>query len=222
MIQTAHIGVGISGQEGLQAVNSADYAIAQFKFLKRLLLVHGRNNYRRMAKLVVVMFYKNVMLILAQLWYSYFNGYSGQKVYLQLSVEAFNLVYSNFILLCLAVFDKDLPDEILLRNPQLYDIGLKSKLFNFRVFWGWIINGVYHSFFCFLVPYFMFEQTKQHDLWANGNLVFTIVIFIANLKISLEQGSWHTINYAFWIFTMLSWPLTAFAFELSIWVIFRW
>ena len=50
MIQTAHVGVGISGQEGVQAVNSSDYAIAQFKFLKPLLLVHGRANYKRVAK----------------------------------------------------------------------------------------------------------------------------------------------------------------------------
>ncbi len=50
MIQTAHIGVGISGQEGVQAVNSSDYAIAQFRFLKPLLLVHGRYNYIRLAK----------------------------------------------------------------------------------------------------------------------------------------------------------------------------
>lgn len=29
MIQTAHVGVGISGNEGLQAANSSDYSIAQ-------------------------------------------------------------------------------------------------------------------------------------------------------------------------------------------------
>ena len=53
MIQTAHVGVGISGQEGVQAVNSSDYAIAQFKFLKPLLLVHGRLNYKRIAKVML-------------------------------------------------------------------------------------------------------------------------------------------------------------------------
>ncbi len=41
MIQRAQVGVGISGKEGLQAVNAADFAIAQFRFLRRLLLVHG-------------------------------------------------------------------------------------------------------------------------------------------------------------------------------------
>ena len=47
MIQAADVGVGISGEEGLQAVNSSDFAIAQFRFLKRLLLVHGHWSYAR-------------------------------------------------------------------------------------------------------------------------------------------------------------------------------
>ena len=58
MIQQAHIGIGIAGQEGMQAVLASDYAIGQFSFLSRLLLVHGRWNYRRMALLVCYMFYK--------------------------------------------------------------------------------------------------------------------------------------------------------------------
>ena len=62
MIQMAHVGVGISGQEGMQAVNASDYAIGQFRFLTRLLIVHGRWNYRRMSTLVSYMFYKNVLL----------------------------------------------------------------------------------------------------------------------------------------------------------------
>ncbi len=52
MIQAAHVGVGINGEEGLQAVRSSDYAIGQFRFLVPLLLVHGRYSYRRMTKLV--------------------------------------------------------------------------------------------------------------------------------------------------------------------------
>ena len=66
MILAAHVGVGISGQEGMQAVNSSDYVIAQFRFLERLLLVHGRWNYIRISKLVLYMFYTNITFVLAQ------------------------------------------------------------------------------------------------------------------------------------------------------------
>ena len=50
MIQKADVGVGISGNEGLQAANSSDFAIAQFRFLARLLFVHGAWNYTRVWK----------------------------------------------------------------------------------------------------------------------------------------------------------------------------
>ena len=58
MIQTAHVGIGICGQEGVQAVNASDYAIAQFRFLENLLLVHGRNNYRNLSTTILYSFYK--------------------------------------------------------------------------------------------------------------------------------------------------------------------
>jgi P-type E1-E2 ATPase len=47
MILRAHVGVGINGREGMQAVMSSDYSIGQFRFLQRLLLLHGRLSYRR-------------------------------------------------------------------------------------------------------------------------------------------------------------------------------
>ena len=62
MIQEAHIGIGISGNEGMQAVRSADYAIGHFRFLERLVLVHGRWNYRRVF-VILYSFYKyNIQL----------------------------------------------------------------------------------------------------------------------------------------------------------------
>lgn len=48
--QAANVGVGISGEEGLQAASASDYAIAQFRFLQRLLLVHGAWNFDRSVK----------------------------------------------------------------------------------------------------------------------------------------------------------------------------
>ena len=78
MIQAAHVGVGISGMEGLQAARSADFAIAQFRFLRKLLLVHGGWAYSRMSKLILYSFYKNITLYLIQLWFTLDNGFSGQ------------------------------------------------------------------------------------------------------------------------------------------------
>uniref|UniRef100_A0A8C5H312 Phospholipid-transporting ATPase n=1 Tax=Gouania willdenowi TaxID=441366 RepID=A0A8C5H312_GOUWI len=78
MIKAAHIGVGISGQEGMQAVLSSDYSFAQFRFLQRLLLVHGRWSYLRMCKFLRYFFYKNFTFTFVHFWYAFFCGFSAQ------------------------------------------------------------------------------------------------------------------------------------------------
>ena len=70
MIQAAHIGVGISGVEGLQAARSADVAVGQFRYLRKLLLVHGAWSYHRISKAILYSFYKNMTLYLTQFWVS--------------------------------------------------------------------------------------------------------------------------------------------------------
>lgn len=61
MIQTADVGIGISGVEGRQAVMASDFAIPRFSFLLRLLLVHGHWCYDRLARMVLYFFYKNAV-----------------------------------------------------------------------------------------------------------------------------------------------------------------
>ena len=64
MITAADIGIGISGLEGQQAVKASDYAIGKFKFLRPLLMVHGRESYRRISWLVCYNFYKNILYVI--------------------------------------------------------------------------------------------------------------------------------------------------------------
>jgi len=77
MILQAHVGVGILGKEGMQAARSADYAIGQFKFLKRLLFVHGREAYRRNSLLILYTFYKNVLYVVIQFYFGFYSSFSG-------------------------------------------------------------------------------------------------------------------------------------------------
>lgn len=78
LFTAAHVGVGISGQEGMQAVLASDYSIAQFKYLERLLLVHGRWSYFRMSKFLRYFFYKNFAFTLCHYWFAFFCGFSAQ------------------------------------------------------------------------------------------------------------------------------------------------
>ena len=77
MITAAHIGIGIAGLEGQQAVRASDYAIAQFKFLRFLLFFHGREAYRRNAYAVSYMFYKNILETVPIYMFGLFSLFSG-------------------------------------------------------------------------------------------------------------------------------------------------
>ena len=81
MIQKAHIGVGINGFEGLQAANNSDFAIAQFRFLQRLLLLHGAWFHTRIAKLIYWSFYKNICLYITELWFAQCSYWTGQTLF---------------------------------------------------------------------------------------------------------------------------------------------
>lgn len=70
--------MGISGQEGIQAVLASDYSFSQFKFLQRLLLVHGRWSYLRMCKFLCYFFYKNFAFTMVHFWFGFFCGFSAQ------------------------------------------------------------------------------------------------------------------------------------------------
>jgi phospholipid-transporting ATPase len=61
MITEAHVGIGIKGLEGQQAARSSDYAIGEFKHLRRLIFVYGRESYRKNTKLILYSFYKNIV-----------------------------------------------------------------------------------------------------------------------------------------------------------------
>lgn len=77
-LAAADIGVGLAGQEGMQAVQNSDYVLAQFCYLQRLLLVHGRWSYMRVCKFLRYFFYKTVASMMAQIWFSLVNGFSAQ------------------------------------------------------------------------------------------------------------------------------------------------
>ena len=93
MILEADIGVGIFGNEGMRAVDTSDFAIAQFKFLWDLLFNHGRWNYQRMSELISYFFYKNFIYTMLQVLFSFNNGYSGQTVFPDWFLTLYNLLF---------------------------------------------------------------------------------------------------------------------------------
>ncbi|CAJ0936735.1 unnamed protein product [Ranitomeya imitator] len=127
MIQCADVGIGISGQEGMQAVMSSDFAISRFKHLKKLLLVHGHWCYTRLAKMVIYFFYKNVAYVNLLFWFQFFCGFSGTTMIDYWQLIFFNLIFTSVPPLVFGVLDKDVSAETLLNLPELYKSGQRSE-----------------------------------------------------------------------------------------------
>ncbi|KFQ77639.1 putative phospholipid-transporting ATPase VD, partial [Phoenicopterus ruber ruber] len=126
MIQVANTGVGISGQEGMQAVMASDFAISQFRHLRKLLLVHGHWCYTRLTNMVLYFFYKNVAYVNLLFWYQFFCGFSGTSMTDYWILILFNLLFTSVPPIIYGVLDKDVSAEILLQLPQLYMMSQKS------------------------------------------------------------------------------------------------
>uniref|UniRef100_A0A8C6NLB8 Phospholipid-transporting ATPase n=1 Tax=Nothobranchius furzeri TaxID=105023 RepID=A0A8C6NLB8_NOTFU len=200
MIKTADIGVGISGQEGMQAVMSSDFAFAQFRYLQRLLLVHGRWSYIRMCKFLRYFFFKNFAFTLVHFWYSFFNGYSAQTVYEDWFITLYNLAYSSLPVLLVGLLDQDVNDRLSLKFPKLYLPGQQETMFNYKNFFISLFHGIFVSLIIFFIPYGAFLQTMGQDGEAPSDLQsFAVVtasslIFTVNLQISLDTSYWTFVN----------------------------
>ncbi|XP_013924591.1 PREDICTED: phospholipid-transporting ATPase IK-like [Thamnophis sirtalis] len=117
MIKTADIGVGISGQEGMQAVQCSDYALAQFRYLQRLLFVHGKWSYIRICKFLRYFFFKTFAGMMVQIWFAFYTGFTAQDVNAKKSLQF----------------------------PELYKAGQKDLFFNFWIFFVSFIHGSFVS-----------------------------------------------------------------------------
>ncbi|XP_030750728.1 probable phospholipid-transporting ATPase IA isoform X1 [Sitophilus oryzae] len=196
MIQKAHVGVGISGVEGLQAACASDYSIAQFRFLLRLLLVHGAWNYSRMCKLILYSFYKNICLYVIELWFAIYSGWSGQIVFERWSIGLYNVLFTALPPLAMGLFDRSCSAERMMSFPELYKPSQSGELFNIKVFWLWIINSLVHSALLFWLPMLaarydiLWISGKEGGYLVFGNCVYTYVVVTVCLKAGLITNYW--------------------------------
>uniref|UniRef100_A0A8C9SHL6 Phospholipid-transporting ATPase n=1 Tax=Scleropages formosus TaxID=113540 RepID=A0A8C9SHL6_SCLFO len=203
MIKTAHIGVGISGQEGIQAVLASDYSFSQFRFLQRLLLVHGRWSYLRMCRFLCYFFYKNFAFTMVHFWFGFFCGFSAQTVYDQYFITLYNIVYTSLPVLAMGIFDQDVPEQRSLEYPKLYEPGQLNLLFNKREFFICIAQGIYTSVVLFCVPYGVLSQATGSDgipladYQTFAVTVATSLVIVVSVQIALDTGYWTAINHFF-------------------------
>ncbi|CAN6597587.1 phospholipid-transporting ATPase Dnf1p [Trichomonascus vanleenenianus] len=205
MITEADVGVGIAGLEGRQAVMSSDYAFGQFRFITRLLLVHGRWAYRRVAELTANLFYKNVVFTLTLFWYDVHNNFDGSYLFDYTYITLFNLAFTSLPVIFLGFLDQDVNDKVSMAVPELYQRGILRKEWTQTKFWIYMVDGVYQSVICYFFSYLVFFTggfVNMNGLQINnresyGVFTATSAIIACNLYVAINDYSWD------WLFCLI-------------------
>ncbi|KAK4773082.1 hypothetical protein SAY87_028101 [Trapa incisa] len=195
MIQMADVGVGICGQEGRQAVMASDFAMGQFQFLKRLLLVHGHWNYQRVAYLVLYNFYRNAVFVLMLFWYILWTAFSTTSALTDWSSVFYSVIYTSIPTIVVGVLDKDLSHKTLLQYPKLYCAGQRHEAYNMYLFWITMVDTLWQSLVLFYVPIFIYMESTV-DIWSLGSLWTIAVVILVNFHLAMDIRRWVVITHA--------------------------
>ncbi|CAL9248344.1 unnamed protein product [Arabidopsis halleri] len=214
MLQEADIGVGISGAEGMQAVMASDFAIAQFRFLERLLLVHGHWCYRRIALMICYFFYKNLTFGFTLFWYEAYASFSGKPAYNDWYMSCYNVFFTSLPVIALGVFDQDVSARLCLKYPLLYQEGVQNVLFSWERILGWMLNGIISSMIIFFLTInTMAAQAFRKDgqvvdYSVLGVTMYSSVVWTVNCQMAIS------INYFTWIQHCFIWG------SIGVWYLF--
>ncbi|XP_048884774.1 phospholipid-transporting ATPase VB isoform X2 [Brienomyrus brachyistius] len=212
MIQAADIGVGISGQEGMQAVMASDFAISHFKHLKKLLLVHGHWCYSRLASTVIYFFYKNVAYVNLLFWYQFFCGFSGTAMIDYWLLIFFNLLFTSVPPIVFGILDKDISAGTLLSLPELYKSGQNSEGYRHSTFWVALLDAFYQSLVCFFVPYLAY-QDSDIDIYSFGTPMNTASLFTILLHLAIEIRTWTVVHWVVMVGSVLLYFIIALSYS---------
>ncbi|NXJ13106.1 AT8B3 ATPase, partial [Odontophorus gujanensis] len=223
MIKTADIGVGISGLEGVQAVQCSDYTLAQFCFLQRLLLVHGRWGYIRICKFLRCFFYKTFAGLMTQVWFAFHSGFTAQPLYEGWFLALYNVFYTAYPVLSVGLLEQqDVSAKKSLQFPELYTIGQQDELFNYRVFSVTLLHGVSTSLSSFYIAFWAFEDhvgsRTVGDYESFSITVATSALLSVLVEIILDTKFWTVLSFLmvtasvllFCLFSFLTQSIDAF------------
>ncbi|XP_015782217.1 probable phospholipid-transporting ATPase IF isoform X1 [Tetranychus urticae] len=191
MIQEADIGFGLIGKEGRQACNSSDLAFAKFRFLKRIVLIHGHYYYIRVTNLIQYFFYKNSTLVTPLLYYSFDNIFSAQTIFHGILLMLFNMMFTAFPVLIYSIIEKNIPESLLEKEPRFYWLNHRNHNMNSRKYLTWLAFGIFHGSICFLTIKYLYlnnediVDNKAGGIIIFGNMSFMVMVCVVNFKLLL-------------------------------------
>lgn len=211
MIQEADIGIGIVGVEGRQAAMSADFAMGQFRFLQRMLLVHGRWSYQRVAGMIDNLLFQNFMFSMTLFWYGIYNQYDESYLYDYTYLTLFNSLFVSIPVVVRGILDRDLPDDALLAYPQLYGNGILRRAWTKLTYLTTVADGIFQSAIAFFFAYCVIFQGKFYTISGRdiayrqgfGVLICHTAVFACNTYVLIRQYTWDWLSVVVYIISNL-------------------
>jgi magnesium-transporting ATPase (P-type) len=170
------------------AIQASDFAIGEFKFLRRLLLFHGRTNYIRIVDLIYYFFYKNFVFSITHFYYGFFNNFSGQTIIDDWLISCYNLIFTAFPLGARAALDHDIHPKdgqvAEIFQSFLYDDLKKNPIFTFKYFIFNLLRGIFHGLINFFFLYLTLRNNQIDgdgniaDMWYFSTSCYTNIIFV--------------------------------------------
>ncbi|CEG44963.1 p-type atpase (p-atpase) superfamily [Plasmopara halstedii] len=214
MIRAAHVGIGIVGQEGMQAIRSADYAVQQFSHLNRLLLYHGRLSYLRTSQCIDYFLYKNIVFTLPHFIYGVLSAFSAQTFFCDFYITAYNVAFTALPVTVRAILETDLPQAIACKYPELYRFGANDMFFSPRTMAKSSIFALYHAVIATFVPVLLAQHNnigEGDSFWVASVASFFYVVPIVHSQIFFE-----TLNWTWLSFLAYTLSLGAFLFSIAV------
>uniref|UniRef100_A0A673BAP7 Phospholipid-transporting ATPase n=1 Tax=Sphaeramia orbicularis TaxID=375764 RepID=A0A673BAP7_9TELE len=186
MIQEADCGVGVEGKEGKQASLAADFSVTQFKHLGRLLMVHGRNSYKRSAALSQFVIHRSLCISTMQAVFSSVFFFASVPLYQGFLIIGYSTIYTMFPVFSL-VLDKDVKSEVAMLYPELYKDLLKGRPLSFKTFLIWVLISIYQGSIIMYGALLLFDSEFVHIVAIS----FTSLILTELLMVALTIQTWH-------------------------------
>ncbi|KAI2779583.1 phospholipid-translocating P-type ATPase [Daldinia loculata] len=188
MIQAADVGVGIVGKEGRQASLAADFSIEQFCHLTKLLVWHGRNSYKRSAKLAQFVIHRGLIIAVCQTMYSIAIKFEPEGLYKDWLLVGYATVYTAAPVLSL-VLDKDVDENLANLYPELYKELTSGRSLSYRTFFVWVFVSIYQGG--------MIQGLSQILTEVDGPRMvavsYTVLILNELLMVTIEITTWHPV-----------------------------
>ncbi|KAG9123612.1 putative aminophospholipid-translocase [Ceratobasidium sp. 392] len=204
MIQAADVGVGIVGKEGKQASLAADFSITQFSHLTKLLVWHGRNSYKRSAKLAQFVIHRGLIISVMQAVFSAIFYFAPIALYQGWLMVGYATVYTMAPVFSL-VLDRDVNESLALLYPELYKELTKGRSLSFKTFFTWCVISVYQGGAIMIMSLLLFENEFLNIVAIS----FTALILNELIMVALEITTWH-------LYMVISEVVTLFFYVISI------